>query len=143
MSEGFNAADRKDVRAAEKAARAAERERQDTVRNLCSTLNGRRYVWDKFSLAGIFVALPPTDALTMAFNEGIRAGGLSLVDDVITACPEQFIRMMQEANERNLTRGSPASEQSRSPNPDGGVEGSSDDYDDNPDGTGEDGRAEG
>lgn len=139
MSEGFNAADRKDVRAAEKAARIAERERQDTVRGLCASASGRRYVWDKFSLAGIFVAVPPTDALQMAFAEGVRAQGLALLDDVITACPEQFIRMMQEANERNLTRGSPTSEQPRSPDADGGVEGSSNDYDDNPDGTGEDG----
>ena len=122
MSEGFNAAERKDVRAAEKAARIAERERQDVIRNLCSTYAGRRYIWERLASAGIFVAVPPTDALQMAFAEGIRSQGLALLNDVLTACPDQYVRMMQESNERNLTQRSPAGERSSSPDGDGGTE---------------------
>ena len=95
-----NAADRKQVRAAEKAAAIAERERGEVVVEMMATPQRRRYVWEKLAAAGIFSTTFSTDPVQMAFNEGQRNQGLVLLNDVIQYCPEQFILAMREANGR-------------------------------------------
>ena len=95
-----NAADRKQIRAAEKAAAIAERERGEVVVEMMATTPRRRYVWEKLAAAGIFSTTFSTDPVQMAFNEGQRNQGLVLLNDVIQYCPEQFILAMREANGR-------------------------------------------
>ena len=95
-----NAADRKQIRAAEKAAAIAERERGEVVVEMMATTPRRRYVWEKLAAAGIFSTTFSTDPVQMAFNEGQRNQGLVLLNDVIQYCPEQFILSMREANGR-------------------------------------------
>lgn len=96
----LNTSDRKSIRAAEKAAALADKQRGEVVVNLMSTIPGRKYIWDKLSVAGIFATTFSTDALQMSFNEGQRNQGLVLLNDVIEYCPEQFIEAMREANGR-------------------------------------------
>jgi hypothetical protein len=96
----FNASDRKSIRAAEKAAAIAERERAEVVVESMATGPRRKYVWDKLAAAGIFQSTFSTDPLQMAFNEGQRNQGLVLLNDVIQYCPEQFILAMRESNGR-------------------------------------------
>jgi hypothetical protein len=100
--EPYNAGERKSVRAAEKVARLAERERHEVIVALMAHAAGRRYVWDRLSAANIFTATFSTDALQMAFAEGNRNQGLQLLSDVMQACPDQFILAMREANERSI-----------------------------------------
>ena len=95
-----NAADRKQIRAAEKAAAEADRERGEVIVALMSNKHGRRFVWDKLSDAHIFATTFSIDPIQMAFNEGQRNQGLALLDDIIRSCPDQFILAMREANGR-------------------------------------------
>lgn len=128
----YNAADRKDVRRAEKAARQAELARGEVVKGLMDTTAGRRYVWDRLSAAHIFVTSFNLDPVQMAFNEGERNQGLQLLGDIMQWCPDLFIQAMRESNERHL-----AAQRSRSQDGNGGVEGPIDG-----DPAGEDGRDE-
>lgn len=96
----YNAADRKDVRRAEKAARIAERDRGKVLRGIMSTTNGREFIWNRLEAAHVFTISPPTDALAMAFQQGERNQGLQLLSDIMRWCPDEFIESMREANGR-------------------------------------------
>jgi hypothetical protein len=108
----YNAADRKSIRAAEKAFAIAERERGEVVVEMMATQARRRYIWDKLGEAHIFSTSFSTDPTQMAFNEGQRNQGLVLLNDIIQYCPEQFIEAMREANGRRTS-----SDAARSPAP--------------------------
>ena len=95
-----NAADRKQVRAAEKAASEADRDRGEVVVNLMKTKQGRRYVWDKLVEARIFETTYNDDPGRMAYLEGFRAAGIAMLMEVTQFCPDQFILAMREANGR-------------------------------------------
>ena len=96
-----NAASRKEIRRKEKDARLAEKTRGGVTIDLMSTKNGRGYVWDQLTAAHVFSTSYAPDALQMAFAEGERNSGLRLLNDIIEWCPEQFIQMMREQNERS------------------------------------------
>lgn len=112
---------RASIRAAEKASRLADRQRGDTVRLLMSTSPGRSFVHDKLLSAHVFSTSFSHNALQMAFNEGERNQGLQLLNDVMLFCPEQYILMQREANDRLASAS--AAERTRSKNANGGVEG--------------------
>jgi hypothetical protein len=81
---------------------AAEQEKAD-VTWLMTDPRGRRLVWDWLAAAGIARSSyaadtqGATDALAMAFREGERNRGLALQAQVMTHCPELFVRMLMEA----------------------------------------------
>lgn len=113
-----NAGDRKSIREAEKAARIAERQREDVTRSLMSTTSGREFVWNILDSCQVFSSTFTAEALTSAFNEGRRSVGLQLLDTIMTACPDLYLQAQRESNERDHTAA--ASERRRSPNGDGG-----------------------
>lgn len=122
-----NAADRKSVRAQEKAARLAERERQEVITSIMSTPAGRAWLWDTLSACHIFVTTFIPDSNASAFQEGRRSVGLSLLADIMAACPDYYIQAMRESNERYITNSvrdsSAPAERSGGPLPDGGDSG--------------------
>jgi hypothetical protein len=108
----YNAANRKDVRRLEKQARLDERARQETVKGLMGSAQGRQWVYERLTLCHVFASSFSINALEAAFKEGERNVGLQLLNDVMT-CPDEYVLMMREANVRDLT----ASERSRSEDP--------------------------
>lgn len=106
----YNAANRKDIRRAEKDANHVERSRLDVIRHLCDDTAGRRYIWDRLSAAHIFTSSFSPDALAMAFAEGERNIGLQLLNDIMLACPDHFLLMMREHNERSTLSQQPGSQ---------------------------------
>ena len=114
-----NAANRADVRRAEKAAKLAEQQRREVIVAICGTTQGRTYFWTQLEDANVFCSVYDASAQRMAFNEGQRAAGLRLLADIMTAAPEQFIQMMVESNGRRT-----ASEQPRGQDRDGRDQGS-------------------
>jgi hypothetical protein len=106
-----NAADRKSIRAAEKAAAIADRQRREVIGEIMSTLAGRAWLWDILSNCSIFTTTHSPDSSIAAFNEGRRSVGLSLLDDIMVHCPDQYIQAMREANVRHIS-------DDRSANPD-------------------------
>ena len=99
----YNAASRKDIRRAEKAALAADTTRRDVLCALMSHIGGRAFVHEQLVAAHVFVSSFTGDALTSAFAEGERNVGLRLYNAIMEACPDQFVQMMREANERDRT----------------------------------------
>lgn len=101
----FNAANRKDVSRREKAQRRWELERRAVVVDLMATEYGRRWMWEMISLGGVFRVNP--DPTSMAFTEGQRSMANALMNEVMVACPEQFIQAMRESNARSSLANAP------------------------------------
>src|SRR5437879_2809706 len=97
-----NAADPKAVRQLEKASRLAEVQRREIVTELMSTVPGRRWLCDRLELCHVFGTSFSVDALQMAFAEGERNVGLQLLNDIMSACPQHYLEMMQERNSRDV-----------------------------------------
>ena len=95
-----NTATRKDVRRKEKEARQAEKDRGTVIIQLLESKAGRNYAWEILAEAHVFATSYSGDALAMAFAEGERNFGLRMLNDIMQWCPEQYIQMMREQNER-------------------------------------------
>ena len=104
----FNAADRKAIRAAEKAAKLVDDNNRTVITAVMNTAPGRRYLWDKLAAAHVFATTFSTDPVQMAFNEGQRNQGLLLLNDIMEWCPDQFILAMREFNGRRTGSSSTA-----------------------------------
>jgi hypothetical protein len=113
----MNATNRQQIRAAEKEAKAAAAERLEVIRGLMMVRASRRWVFDRLAAAGVFTSIFSTNALTMAFNEGQRNQGLALLADIMAACPERFIEMLQEQQTREA-----AAERMRNGRPSNGAD---------------------
>lgn len=96
----YNAADRKQVREAEKLAKLAERNRGAVIADLASREPGRRYLWDRIAEAGVFTSTYHDNPQRMAFNEGQRHAGLALLSDFMSYAPDNFLLAIREANGR-------------------------------------------
>ena len=96
----YDASNRKHIRAAEKSAKVADRTRGEVLARLASDVGGRHYLWDRLAELHVFTSTYNDNPSRMAFLEGQRAAGLSLLADILHWCPEQFLQMMVEANGR-------------------------------------------
>lgn len=76
---------------------------QDTeagdIKWLMGSKRGRRIMWRLLDQAGVFRLSFATNALSMAFAEGGRNGGLKLMALTNAHCPDQYTQMLKEANE--------------------------------------------
>jgi hypothetical protein len=104
-----NAANRKSIREAEKAAALAKLNDREAVGAIMSTLPGRAWMWRHLSLAHVFHTTFSPDPYASAFAEGQRSMGLALLDDIMAHCPEQYLQMTREANDRHISHQHPAS----------------------------------
>jgi hypothetical protein len=98
--------DPKIIKRQSKAARSKELERQEITRGLMSLPAGRAWVYEWLAKCHVWRTTFTGDGLSGAFNEGARNIGLQLLNDVLLACPDQYIAMIREANtnERNTRR---------------------------------------
>lgn len=102
----YDASNRKDVRKAEKAMKAISASRQEVLRSLMSTKPGRDYVASQLAQSNTFHTPFNADPIVMAFQCGEQNSGFRLMAEVLEVCPEYFIQMMRETNERSNTSGS-------------------------------------
>ena len=98
----FNAANRKDVRRAEKASRLAARDDRDAIVKIMADSFGRAWMWRKLETAHIFSDPFTGDPLLEAYNKGYRAFGMVLLADIMLHCPDQYLTMTREANVRRI-----------------------------------------
>jgi hypothetical protein len=96
----YDAGNRRDVRAAEKQAKVADQQRREIVNGIMSVEAGRRWMCELLETCHIFATSFSDVDLRMAFMEGQREIGLRLLMDIMGACPDEYIRMMRERNER-------------------------------------------
>jgi hypothetical protein len=128
----YDAGNRKDVRAAEKQAKLAEQQRREIVTGIMSVAPGRSWMCDILESCHIFATSYNDIPGRMAFMEGQREVGIRLLTDIMGACPDQYVLMMRERNERNSAYDARRSRQDtngrdRQPDPNDG------DRDDSPD----------
>ena len=91
----YNASDEAAVsKAKQKAKRGREQELED-IKMLMSTVWGRRFAWRYLSRAGIFQSSFTGNSATY-FKEGERNMGLILLTDINEACPEMYVKMLEE-----------------------------------------------
>lgn len=95
-----NAANRKEIRAAEKRLARSIQINHEVITGLMSITNGRQWVWDRLEEANFFTSAFSPDALIHAYNSGQRVYATQLFNDIMLHCPDQFTIMMREAYER-------------------------------------------
>jgi hypothetical protein len=79
---------------------AKETEESD-LKWLVSTKRGRRIVWRLLEQAGVFRMSFNTNALQMAFSEGMRNYGNRTLAALQDVSPDSFVMMMKEAKEND------------------------------------------
>lgn len=100
-AEALNLSDPVQVQARNKKAKARAELRRRFIVQLLSTREGREWMYEMLSAAGVYRMsyAPGADALSMAFREGQRNIGNMLLTDVISASPEGYAAMQNEAAE--------------------------------------------
>jgi len=93
-----NASQRKDIRAAEKASAESEKARVDFIIAAMSTIQGRAWFYQLLVSCSLFADPYTGEALLDNFVKGQRNIGLSIYNDIVSHCPDQFVVMMKEAS---------------------------------------------
>lgn len=79
--------------------------RKNVLRTIMSTTEGRQYMWDELSDAGVFtqaIAFGTAGAQQLYFTEGKRSRGLKLLTELTVHFPEMYVRMQRENSGINL-----------------------------------------
>ena len=100
----YDASSRKDIRAAEKAARQAELIRIQYLQAAMSMPQGRAWFYELLEFCHIFNDPFTGNALAEAYRKGERNVGLRIFADIIAHCPDDYIRMTREENGRRAER---------------------------------------
>lgn len=69
----------------------------DDLKWFMSHKRGRRMVARLLDRAGVWRISFNTNAMTMAFNEGMRNEGLRLLSQITAHCPNRYIEMLEES----------------------------------------------
>ena len=78
-----------------------ERERRDFVMHSMGVRSGRAYFCHILENANIFATTYSDSPHRTAFNEGNRNLGLMILGDIMKYCPDHYVTMMRERNERD------------------------------------------
>lgn len=90
-----NAADRRQVKKAEKEIRLNDRDAEDDIVWVLSTRQGRRFLWKMLEKANVFRNAMTGNSQTF-FNLGAQSIGQDLLREITEASPEAYIQMMKE-----------------------------------------------
>ena len=102
----YNATNRKDIRRAEKDALIDETMRIDFLRAAMSTVQGRVWFYEFLEFCHLFSDPFSGDALIEAYRKGERNVGLRTFAELLAHCPDYYIQMVKEANDRRTVRDS-------------------------------------
>lgn len=91
-----SAASEKNIRK-QRAQQAKDRETDKTVvKSLMAHPDGRRWMWLKLQETMVFHEGESLDPTVMAYQKGIRNGGLRLLDSITRNTPEMYVQMFRE-----------------------------------------------
>lgn len=74
----------------------------DDIQFVMGSEQGRRVIWSLLEKGQVFGACFNVDPHITAFNEGQRNLALVLFQRVMANCPDQYLKMAEEAGEDNL-----------------------------------------
>lgn len=112
----YDASNRKQIRAAEKAAERLEQDRIEFIRAALATTQGRTWFYHFLADCGVFQIDPTFEPNRDYFALGMRNVGLKVFADIKSNCPDLYILMEQQEHARILSL-TAATERSSSPNP--------------------------
>jgi hypothetical protein len=130
-----SASDRKDIRRAEKDAKLQATQDAETIcKIVMGDPFGRAWMWRLLSQAHIFEPNLIPDIRLSSIWDGERNFGLRLLADIMLHCPELYLQMTREANDRHnsddrnarrtsIDNANPTSERRGGPQSDGGDSG--------------------
>ena len=95
-----NAADTRSIRKAKQSEKQQhDRDRKD-LRDVLSTIQGRRFVWKQLEQAGVFrLSIAFGESQRTDFNEGRRSLGLALMAEIHALDPALYVQMAREAQD--------------------------------------------
>jgi hypothetical protein len=93
-----NAADKKQVEEAGREEKFSRKQELADLRNILATEGGRRFVWRYLGKCGVFKSSFTGNSQTF-FLEGSRNIGLQIMEDVMAADPDSYIKMAKENNQ--------------------------------------------
>lgn len=91
-----NAADKDQVRRAQKKEQSDHERRLNDLRYVLNDRRGRRFLWKTMSDCGIFQTSFSSSTNVTFFNEGQRNVGLKILSDLNEAAPEVYVLMCEE-----------------------------------------------
>jgi hypothetical protein len=97
----FSSIDRRRIRQREREAKAIEADNETIMSTIMEHYDGRRWLYDKFVRGHIFSTPFSSDPIQMAYNCGIQNEALRDFQQVVALCPDEYLQMMKEANERD------------------------------------------
>lgn len=100
----FDAGDPKQVKERVREARMKERDRDDFLRNVLASKEGREWFYDTLAESGVFANAFATDPHVTAFNCGQQNMGRYLLAEVMRAAPERYLEMLKEVNDDRSKR---------------------------------------
>lgn len=105
----YDASNRKDIRRAEKASRQAELERVNFLVGAMSIPQGRQWIHTLLEDCHLFTSQFVSDPYLKYWADGERNVGLRIFADISAHCPDAYIQMIKEANDRRITADTAAS----------------------------------
>lgn len=96
----YDASNRKDIRAAEKAADLLSAQLREFLTITMSTPLGRRWFYHFLSACQCFVDTPTFEPNRDYFSSGRRSIGLHYMAEILTHCPDQYNLMLSEEHAR-------------------------------------------
>ncbi len=97
----YDASSPKHIKKALKALKAQEAQDAGVIQNIMSSPAGRTWMHNLLAECHVFGSSFNLHAGQMSFNEGERNVGLKLFLAVVKHCPDPYIQMMREANDRS------------------------------------------
>lgn len=99
----YDASNRKDIRRAEKEARAHELARIDYLKAAMSVAQGRHWFYDLLEFCGCWRESSTFESNKDYYLAGMRNVGLRMFADITANCPDEYITMVKEANGRRIS----------------------------------------
>ncbi|HTR86982.1 MAG TPA: hypothetical protein VMI56_21050 [Reyranella sp.] len=93
----YDAGNQRHVQKRARTARARDRRADEAFKWLMADPRGRLLMWERLGQAGIFRTSMASSPELTAFNEGRRDQGLRDLQRIMRLCPEQYMRMVGEA----------------------------------------------
>lgn len=95
-----NVGDEAFVKARSKRVTHTQKVRENILRTVMGTPQGREYMWDFWGMAGVLKSVFAPDPYVHAFNAGAVNLGLVTLNEVMEICPDLYQLAMSEAKTR-------------------------------------------
>jgi hypothetical protein len=97
----YNAANERHIAIQRRSAKALEESYQGFINHIASMVDGRSYLHDLLTYCHVFDQPFATDPCATAFGCGQLDVGQVILRQLMRYCPDEYIKMMREANARS------------------------------------------